>query len=291
MSVYTSSALTTDYGSRFGVKPDLIVPHHAAMQSLPGLVALMQPGGRTVSAHAAIGGSQIINTVPESERSFSLGAAVFERRVLSAECVNSAGAPGWPLADDTHESIARWVADVAQRWGIWPHRTGNPRDWTIIGHREVYTIHGQGYATACPGGMNLDWIVQRAQQIMRPTLDKETSMPVLVPLVVGNPPRVNGDYALVGDGGVVGLRAKEDADLINIAKRAMLDGEPIYGNQADQLQALFARVAVKATSGLDMSALLAEFKKQIDAAVADAIAKVTAPEYTGTLEIKPKPRK
>lgn len=74
---------------------------------------------------------------------------------------------------------------------------------------------------------------------------KEPTMPTLVALVVGNPPRTNGDYALIGDGAVVGLRAKEDADLINIAKRAMHDREPIYGNQADQLQALFARVAHK----------------------------------------------
>lgn len=110
MAVYTSTELTTDYGSRFGVVPSLIVLHHAASTSLAGLIALMQPGGRTVSAHAAIGGDQIVNTVPELGSSLSLGFAVFERRVLSAECVNSTLSPEWGLSDATHESIARWVA-------------------------------------------------------------------------------------------------------------------------------------------------------------------------------------
>ncbi len=172
MSVYTSTQLTTDHGSREGVKPSLIVLHHAAMTSLPGLIGLMMPGGRTVSAHAAIGGDEIVNVVPEDRRSYSLGAAVFERRVLSAECVNSAGAPGWPLSDATHESIARWVADVATRHGIKPHRDGDPKGWTVIGHREVYTVHGQSYATACPGGMRLDAVVARAQEIIAEQIEE-----------------------------------------------------------------------------------------------------------------------
>lgn len=166
MTVYTSTQLTSDHGSREGVKPSLIVLHHAATTSLSGLIGLMMPGGRIVSAHAAIGGDEIVNTVPEDRRSYSLGAAVFERRVLSAECVNSAAAPGWPLSDATEESTARWVADVSVRRGIRPHREGDPKGWTVIGHREVFTIHGQSYATACPGGMRLDAVVARAQQII-----------------------------------------------------------------------------------------------------------------------------
>ena len=94
---------------------------------------------------------------------------------------------------------------------------------------------------------------------------KEYNMPYLVPLVVGNPPTPNGDYAIIGDGGIVGLRAKEDAAIISIAKRAMLDGEPIYGNQGDQLQALFARVAVKVPAQpapvIDYPKLAAELAK------------------------------
>lgn len=166
MSVYTRSAPTTDHGSRFGARPTRVVLHHAATSDLEALLALMQPGGRTVSAHAAIGGREIVAVVPEERRSFSLAAALFERSILSAECINSTGAPTWNLSAETHESIARWVADVCTRWGIVPHRDGPPKSWTVLGHREVHTIHGAGYATACPGGMNLDGITARAQQIM-----------------------------------------------------------------------------------------------------------------------------
>lgn len=178
MSVYTDTKATTDHGSREGVKPSLIVLHHAAMTgSIDALVNLMMPGGRTVSAHAAIKDREIVSVVPESRRSYSLGAAVFERRVLSAECVNSTAAPNWLLSSETHESIAQWVADVSMRHGITPHRDGLAKSWTVIGHREAYTIHGAGYATACPGGMRLDWIVDRAQQIIREkTQPKEQDM-------------------------------------------------------------------------------------------------------------------
>jgi len=170
MSVYTSTQRTTDHGSRFGVKPTRVVLHHAATTSLAGLLRLMMPGGRKVSAHAAIHENEIVSVVPESRRSFSLASAIFERGVLSAECVNSTGAPSWSLSDRTHESIARWVADVCRRHGIRPHRDGDPNTWTVIGHREVFTIHRRGYATACPGGMRLDSITRRAQQILNPPL-------------------------------------------------------------------------------------------------------------------------
>jgi hypothetical protein len=166
VSIYTSTRRTTDHGSRFGFKPKRVVLHHAATTSLAVLLRLMMPGGRTVSAHAAIDGDQIVSVVPESRRSFSLASSFFERNVLSAECVNSRGAPSWALSDRTHESIARWVADVCRRHSIRPHRDGKPKTWTVIGHREVYTIHRRGYATACPGGMRLDSITRRAQQIL-----------------------------------------------------------------------------------------------------------------------------
>lgn len=169
MTVYTSTQRTTDHSTRSGVRPSLVVLHHAAMTgSVQALINLMMPGGRTVSAHAAIKDTAIVSVVPEDRRSWSLGAAVFEQRVLSVECVNSTAAPSWLLSDLTHESIARWVADVCTRHGISPHRTGPPASWTVISHGEVQTIHRQSYATACPGGMRVDWIVARAQQIMRP---------------------------------------------------------------------------------------------------------------------------
>lgn len=93
------------------------------------------------------------------------------------------------------------------------------------------------------------------------SVERTPDMPILVSLVQGNPPKSVGDYAVIGDGGVVGLRAKEDADLINTCKRAMWDREPVYGAQADQLAALFARVAVKAD--IDYTRLASEVAKLV----------------------------
>lgn len=101
---------------------------------------------------------------------------------------------------------------------------------------------------------------------------KETAMPILVPLVVGNPATPNGDYAIIGDGGIVGLRANEDKKLITIAKRAMLEGLPIYGAEGDQLQALFARVAVKPVVEIDYARLAVEVAKVIDVPTVDETA-------------------
>lgn len=100
---------------------------------------------------------------------------------------------------------------------------------------------------------------------------KETDMPILVSLVQGNPPVHVGDYAIVGDGGVIGLQKDRDAILIETAIRAMWNREPIYGERADLLAAAFARVAVKPAAPVIDPAVIAD-------AVARALKVPTAAE-------------
>ncbi|WP_221585542.1 N-acetylmuramoyl-L-alanine amidase [Microbacterium sp. G2-8] len=165
-SVYTATRLTSDHSPRIrGVGG--VVLHHAAMTgSVEALVGMMMPGGRTVSAHAAIKDRDIIQTVPANRRAWSLGDGYWDSWGMTCECVNDSAAPSWTLSAATHESIAQFVASAAQSFGFYPHRNGSPSTWTVLGHREVYTIHGGSYATACPGGMDLAWITRRAQQIL-----------------------------------------------------------------------------------------------------------------------------
>lgn len=165
MSVFTSTQLTTDCSPRTATA-NIAVLHHAALTgSVDVLVGMMMSGGRTVSAHAAIKDDQIVHTVPLDKRAWSLGDAYWDSRAFTCECVNDS-ANGWTLSIETHESIAQFVAAMANEFGFRPHRSGDPRSWTVLGHREVYTIHGGSYATACPGGMDLAWITKRAQQIL-----------------------------------------------------------------------------------------------------------------------------
>lgn len=155
----------TEYGPR--VAPvSCVVLHHAATTSLVALERLMGPGGRTVSAHFAVKDHERVAKVPLKFRALSLGSALWDSRAVTVECANES-TDGWTISAASHESLAIIVAEAAREFGFWPHRDGTPKSWTVLGHREVFTIHGASYETACPGGMNLDAITRRAQDILR----------------------------------------------------------------------------------------------------------------------------
>lgn len=176
----TSISETTDRSARTqSVKG--VVLHHAATTSLSNILGLFQPGGRTVSAHLAVKDAQRVGAVPEQFRAWSLGSLYWDSWAMTVECANES-TTGWTVSAASHESLAQLVADWARRYGFTPHRSGNPKTWTVLGHREVYTIHGDSYATACPGGMNLDLIVKRAQQILAGSIPTGGT-----PSIEGNP--------------------------------------------------------------------------------------------------------
>lgn len=178
----TSISETTDRSARTqSVKG--VVLHHAATTSLSGILSLFQPGGRTVSAHLAVKDAQRVGAVPEQFRAWSLGSPYWDSWAMTVECANES-TTGWTISAASHESLAQLVADWARRYKFTPHRSGNPKTWTVLGHREVYTIHGDSYATACPGGMDLDFIVKRAQQILA------GSIPGGTPSIEGNPVKI-----------------------------------------------------------------------------------------------------
>ena len=90
MTAYTAVRPTTDCGTRLGgQKPNIIVLHHTAgVMSIDTLVAMMQPGGRTVSAHAAIKDRDIVSVVPERKperkRAYALADGAFDSRAFNA---------------------------------------------------------------------------------------------------------------------------------------------------------------------------------------------------------------
>lgn len=94
---------------------------------------------------------------PDRRRPWTSGAV--DNRAVTVETQNVTGPPGWLCSDASHEAIAALVAFAHARWGI-------PLDRAhVIGHREA----PGAYATACPGGINLDWIVNRAIQLTTTT--------------------------------------------------------------------------------------------------------------------------
>lgn len=163
---------TPNKSVRQGVARRGVVLHHAAMTSLSGLRDMEVRGTKQVSSTAICKDGQIELIVPDDRyRPWSLSDAYWDSAMRSVETCNES-VDGWTISDASHWSLAKAVAYWAEKDGFWPHRDGDPSTWTVIGHREVYSIHGGSYGTACPGKMDINLVVRRAQQILNGETEK-----------------------------------------------------------------------------------------------------------------------
>ncbi|PPG39481.1 N-acetylmuramoyl-L-alanine amidase [Pseudoclavibacter sp. RFBA6] len=160
----TFSNLTTStsgnggqYSSR-GRSVDMFIVHHAATTSLSGVLSMMRTGSRQVSANYVIKDDQVVGVVPETHRAWTSSTASYDGRSITVETCNSVAgdAAGWPISEASYQSLARLIADCATRYGFPIDRDH------VVGHRELYSRFGVSYATACPGGINLDRLVALA---------------------------------------------------------------------------------------------------------------------------------
>lgn len=143
-----------------------VVLHHGATTSVDAIISMETTGSRQVSSNRAIKDLRCAKIVDEfGVRAWSLSSAKWDSLLRSAECANESTA-GWTLSAATHETAAQMVAFWAQQDGFWPSRSGPRSTWTVFGHREIFEEFGDSYATACPGGMDLDWITTRSQAIL-----------------------------------------------------------------------------------------------------------------------------
>lgn len=181
MSVATAVRLVPDTEHDPRSAPvSCVVFHHGATTSLSVIEGLMEPGGRTLSANYAVKDGTRVLKVPLSQRGFSLSSRLWDSKAVTAECANET-IENWTISDSSHESLAIIAADAAKTFGFYPHRNGDPKGWTVLDHGEVYLIHGASYPTACAGGMDMDRIARRAQELLA------GAMPA--PPVVPTPPR------------------------------------------------------------------------------------------------------
>jgi len=137
--------------------------HHGALTSLSYLRELVT-GAKQVSSTAIVkDDARELIVGDDAFRAWSLSSAYWDSALRSVETCNES-TTGWTISDASHRSLGRLVAYWAERDGFWPHRDGDPKTWTVLGHREVYTIHGGSYGTACPGGMDLNLVTRYAQE-------------------------------------------------------------------------------------------------------------------------------
>lgn len=164
------------YSAR-GRTVDRFIVHHAATTSLSGVLSMMATGSRQVSSNYVIKDGSIIGVVPEEYRAWTSGSAAWDGRAVTVETCNSASgdASGWPISEASYESLAALIADCATRYGFPINRD------TVIGHRELYTRYGASYATACPGGIDLDRVVRDALAVQQGVPEPERrGAPLLV---------------------------------------------------------------------------------------------------------------
>jgi len=164
--------LSRQYSSRNGVKRDMVLWHHTASVSGrgEGVVMMMVNATREVSANYVIGSDGYVwCVVDEDFRAWTSGSstdggkgAAFDRRSNTLECVNSTGAPTWLQSEAFYNIAARLAVDFYQRYGIPLDRDHH------VGHRELYIRWGASYATACPGGMDIDRILAMAKSLLDP---------------------------------------------------------------------------------------------------------------------------
>lgn len=168
--------------------PTVIVIHHAANLNFQVVIDL-ELGAREVSSTVIIKDGDVASMFDETYRAWSLSSQYWDSVSLSSETCNETTAPDWTISEASYATLAKVVADWCRRYLIPCDRTH------IMGHREVYTRYGASYATACPGGIDLDRVVADAAALLsapvKPEIDyalarrqKEPTMYVAYP---GNP--------------------------------------------------------------------------------------------------------
>lgn len=202
LAPWTAIHDTPNKSLRLNVGRRGVVLHHAALTNLETLRRL-EMGAKQVSSSAIVKDNFRERMMPdETFRAWSLSSALWDSLLRSVETCNQS-TDGWTVSDESHWSLARAVAYWSELEGWWPHRDGGRKNWTVLGHREVYSIHGASYATACPGGMDLNLVTSRAQMLHGVTVvaPVEPSVPAYIPsfattnLTVGPVIRSGGDWA------------------------------------------------------------------------------------------------
>ena len=257
---YTASS---EYSSRLGNTVQYLQIHHATMLSLSGLIGMMSPGGREVSANGAMGNDgHLVEVVPLASRAFTSGVASFDRISLTVECCNTTLGPQWGISAATRTRLAR-LAVAMFRAGL----LGSLTRRHIIGHYEVPGT----YATACPGpDMLLDAIVAEANAIYNGGGSDARRKGKTMYLARD----VGGTIWLYTDNGRAGIASMQ---VVNLFNRLLYGTTPYDTFNAAELDMMHATVLAAGNSGSD--AELAALTKAINSisvtvdskAVADAV--------------------
>lgn len=138
---------------RGGYSVKQIVPHISESPTLSGVDATFTNGAREASAHYCVGGSEIHQYVSEGDTAWAVGNWVGNRETISIEHV---GTTGNPPSRETLETSAELHADIARRYG-----------WSQLVLGVNVGLHKWYSATSCPATLDYNYIINRANEILR----------------------------------------------------------------------------------------------------------------------------
>lgn len=178
-----ASNFTKNRAAQGGEISEITIHHCAGNTSIENLGALWQRVGRKGSSHYGVQGKSIGQYVKEEDVAWCNSNWNANCRAVTIETANNGGAPNWPVADSTLQTLITLVADIAKRNGLGELTVG-----------KSLTYHSMYSATACPGPYlksKLQYIADRANEINTQQADK----PQLFLATVG--PVSKGDLAKV----------------------------------------------------------------------------------------------
>ena len=165
-----SGNYTRNRAAQAGGKIREITIHHAAGNTtIDALGRLWQTKGRNGSSHYGVHGKEIGQYVAESDIAWTNSSWGANCRAVTIETANSGGAPNWPVANNTLDTLILLVADIAKRNGLAPLVLGKNVTW-----------HSMYAATACPGPYlfgKLQYVVDKANELIKEPVPPAPEIP------------------------------------------------------------------------------------------------------------------
>lgn len=132
---------------------DTIVIHHNGGLSDEGARSTWYVStGQGTSAHYQVTPDKIWGCVGEESVAYHAGNYEVNQRSIGIEHLNNRGEPDWTIAEETYRNSARLIADICNRYNLPINRE------TIHPHQEFT-------ATDCPGGIDIDRLIQMVLEL------------------------------------------------------------------------------------------------------------------------------
>lgn len=173
------------HSARNGAKIDTILWHHQAGTNDDAVIDMMVNRTRQVSSNYTISNEgRLTSVVDEDLRAWTSGStqdggkgAAWDRRAITTEIENQAGAPNWPISTAAIDKAARLQLDLETRYDI----------KNVLGHRDLWTIYRASYATYCPGPETVARINARAAELRGQFAEVPPPKPQPNPVVPAQP--------------------------------------------------------------------------------------------------------